>query len=81
MMQSSRQAQYQHPMVTVPHYGSPHPPPHNSDPNSPGTGQEPFHYRMPRDGNLATYPNLGSSAEGTWSNKAGDENARPYPYN
>ena len=82
-MQSSRQAQYQHSMV--PHYGSPHlhPSPHNSDHNSPeegsiaNHGQGPYRYIMPRDGNLATYPNLGqgsSSSQVTWSNKAEDDN-------
>jgi hypothetical protein len=88
MMQSSRQAQYQHPMVTVPYYGSPRPPPHNSDPNSPverpisNHGQDPFRYVLPRDGNLATYPNLAqgsSSAEAPWSNKPNNGNGYTYP--
>ena len=69
IMQSSRQAQYQHSIV--PQYGSPHlhPSPHNSDPNSPKEGsiashgqQGPYRYIMPRDGNLATYPNIGQDS-------------------
>ena len=79
IVQSSRHAQYQHSIMRVPHYGSPHPhpslSPRNSDPNSPideptaSHRQGPFHYIMSHHGNsLATYPNLGqgsSSAEAT----------------
>ena len=77
VMQSSRQAQYQHSIV--PHYSSPH----NSDPNSAeegciaNHGQDPYRYITPHGGNLATYPNLGqgsSSSQGTWSHKTEDEN-------
>ena len=69
IVQSSRQAQYQQHSI-LPHHG----PPHNSDSNSPeegciaNHGQDPYRYIIPRDGNLATYPNLGqgsSSSQGT----------------